>query len=521
MDKVIEEYKSRRAKRLDRRFSGNYEKVAEFRKRRAARLDAKNADDEEGRWVTTENNHKVHINEEGEPDKGNPHVLAVMQSGEKADAPKSIERFGKTPAERTKKRKDLTKACMEGLKGYRPVLKMRKEVLQAKRDYVHQFDVVQKELSVLEGVTADNLEAKKKELDQKISEAYDKEFKLDYERDIDETGKKQSEYEYAVIKRKGLEADRRLLNDFDFNKERLESVKENRKPYDLEYEQAKKDYESAQEHMHGIIDKYNKQVDEMNAAILAKYPNNDAIKSVDDAEEYMLAKGIVRAEATGGEFDGQVRGEPVGGSVSLAGCDDSTAKAMCRVVDKLYEKFPDMSRSYRGISVLGPEFFSGEAGNENGGVVHLNSDYFHGDSEATEGFLTGFHPKFKSTSKTIVAESIFAHESGHALDEHLCRMFPNMVDEVYYAGGGGMFSRYMNSVAPKLLTKAAKNLGMTKTAMKQAISGYACKNDIEAFAEAFSEYLVSDEPRPIAQEIGRQIESLYRAGKLLGKEKKK
>ena len=401
------------------------------------------------------------------------------------------------------------------------MLKMRKEVLQAKRDYVHQFDVVQKELSVLEGVTADNLEAKKKELDQKISEAYDKEFKLDYERDIDETGKKQSEYEYAVIKRKGLEADRRLLNDFDFNKERLESVKENRKPYDLEYEQAKKDYESAQEHMHGIIDKYNKQVDEMNAAILAKYPNNDAIKSVDDAEEYMLAKGIVRAEATGGEFDGQVRGEPVGGSVSLAGCDDSTAKAMCRVVDKLYEKFPDMSRSYRGISVLGPEFFSGEAGNENGGVVHLNSDYFHGDSEATEGFLTGFHPKFKSTSKTIVAESIFAHESGHALDEHLCRMFPNMVDEVYYAGGGGMFSRYMNSVAPKLLTKAAKNLGMTKTAMKQAISGYACKNDIEAFAEAFSEYLVSDEPRPIAQEIGRQIESLYRAGKLLGKEKKK
>ena len=41
-------------------------------------------DDEEGRWITTENKHKVHINEEGVADKGNPHVLAVMNEGEKS-----------------------------------------------------------------------------------------------------------------------------------------------------------------------------------------------------------------------------------------------------------------------------------------------------------------------------------------------------------------------------------------------------------------------------------------------------
>ena len=40
------------------------------------------ADDDEGRWVTTENDHKVHLNEEGVPDKGNPHVLKAMTSGE-------------------------------------------------------------------------------------------------------------------------------------------------------------------------------------------------------------------------------------------------------------------------------------------------------------------------------------------------------------------------------------------------------------------------------------------------------
>lgn len=53
----IEEYKLRRYKRLLSRLDG---------------------DDDEGKWITTENNHKVHLNENGEPDKGNPHVIEAM-----------------------------------------------------------------------------------------------------------------------------------------------------------------------------------------------------------------------------------------------------------------------------------------------------------------------------------------------------------------------------------------------------------------------------------------------------------
>ena len=37
--------------------------------------------DDGGRWITTENNHKVHLNEEGVPDKGNPHVIEKMVAG--------------------------------------------------------------------------------------------------------------------------------------------------------------------------------------------------------------------------------------------------------------------------------------------------------------------------------------------------------------------------------------------------------------------------------------------------------
>lgn len=49
----------------------------EYRKRRYQRLlvRADEEGDENGRWITTENKHKVHLNEKGIPDQGNPHVI--------------------------------------------------------------------------------------------------------------------------------------------------------------------------------------------------------------------------------------------------------------------------------------------------------------------------------------------------------------------------------------------------------------------------------------------------------------
>ena len=53
-----------------------------------SRTDAE--DDDEGRWITTENNHKVHLNEEGEPDKGNPHVIEAMTGKKPKTTPKDV-----------------------------------------------------------------------------------------------------------------------------------------------------------------------------------------------------------------------------------------------------------------------------------------------------------------------------------------------------------------------------------------------------------------------------------------------
>lgn len=60
---AVEAFRKRRQARKDGKC------IERFKERRKKRLDAK---DEEGRWVTTENDHKIHLNEEGVPDKGNP-----------------------------------------------------------------------------------------------------------------------------------------------------------------------------------------------------------------------------------------------------------------------------------------------------------------------------------------------------------------------------------------------------------------------------------------------------------------
>ena len=72
----IEEFRNRRQKRKDGKC------IDSFKKRRQDRLDAK---EDEGQWITTENGHHVHLNEEGEPDKGNKHVVAAMSVGEKKE----------------------------------------------------------------------------------------------------------------------------------------------------------------------------------------------------------------------------------------------------------------------------------------------------------------------------------------------------------------------------------------------------------------------------------------------------
>ena len=69
-------------------------------------------DEDGGRWVTTEEGHRVHINSEGEPDKGNPHVIEKM-SGETAKKSRGQKGSGDDSINATKVYSRIASTYME------------------------------------------------------------------------------------------------------------------------------------------------------------------------------------------------------------------------------------------------------------------------------------------------------------------------------------------------------------------------------------------------------------------------
>ena len=66
----------------------NVDKLVDtIRSKWAVRNDA----EDKGRWVTTENGHHVHLNENGEPDIGNKHVLEAFEDGNRTEGKKKVE----------------------------------------------------------------------------------------------------------------------------------------------------------------------------------------------------------------------------------------------------------------------------------------------------------------------------------------------------------------------------------------------------------------------------------------------
>jgi len=47
---------------------------------------------EKGRWITTDEGRRIHFDENGVPDKGNPHVIAAIKSGSRFDSSASAKK---------------------------------------------------------------------------------------------------------------------------------------------------------------------------------------------------------------------------------------------------------------------------------------------------------------------------------------------------------------------------------------------------------------------------------------------
>ncbi|MBO6267724.1 MAG: hypothetical protein J6N19_01100, partial [Clostridium sp.] len=125
------------------------------------------AADDDGRWVTTENDHHVHINEEGVPDKGNPYVLATMRG--EGPNPKSREELVRN---RLRKRSRQVKSLFQNLE-------------DAERDEEAAYDERNKADNALRRL---NLQRKIVENDKKMLEdlGYGEGDKEVMERDLEE-----------------------------------------------------------------------------------------------------------------------------------------------------------------------------------------------------------------------------------------------------------------------------------------------------------------------------------------------
>ena len=95
--------------------------------------------------------------------------------------------------------------------------------------------------------------------------------------------------------------------------------------------------------------------------------------------------------------------------------------------------------------------------------------------------------------------SIVTHELGHAVDDYLTNI--------------KMAAGLRNTWQPKwvsayLRPKVMKACGLKVADTYTAVSGYATKDHYEWFAECFSEWVDSPNPRPVAVEFGKQLMAL-------------
>lgn len=267
---------------------------------------------------------------------------------------------------------------------------------------------------------------------------------------------------------------------------------------------------------------YKDELDAFNAEIMKMYPTPDDVKSVEEAQEYLSACGILGKVDPEETEDSAFYGIPTG-YASLEWMQSAgSAKSMCKVADAVMQRFPKVSGLVHSLSADSYHASDNVAGyaDESGNVV-LNTRVVDKPTTARDARDAGYHPHYETKSKFAQTEATMTHELGHILDYYLTSAAPDLAADVAYDRGdwrSGQGATKYKSVSTAILKKAAENLDIPDYDLQRKISQYSCKNDMEALAEAFSEAMVSERPSAVSREIMRQIESVYNTGKLAEKE---
>ena len=200
-----------------------------------------------------------------------------------------------------------------------------------------------------------------------------------------------------------------------------------------------------------------------------------------------------------------------GAKVDLSAADPEMAERVAGVVEKVMGKYSDMKDSIDGITCVDEKYWATNSGlvaafDAQTNTIRLNPSMF-GDKDIAEKTWREMVDR-KHHPEGIPVEGAAAHEMGHAFDHYISKqLFNGGLDIVKTKHG----TREKDSISKRLYAEEAvkrerQGKPLTSASVKNELSGYANTSPVEMFAEAFSEYTMSANPRPMAQSFGEGFE---------------
>lgn len=360
MDDAVKRFRKRRAERMKIKPT-RLDSVEAYRKRRDERLASRMDDDDDGRWVTTENNHKVHISDEGTPDKGNKHVLERMAKGGGG----SVNREARKKWDATMKRYTEVLNLME---------KAQSKEHKAKVKFIQSDnigEIFQKAKSVYHGESMEEMSQKRKDAESSLSTPEDWN---NYEK---------LAHAEKFMKLFGEDALTRNIEDLKAEVGSVDSFRLAGEEIDLRKE--------------------------LSGYVREAFPKLTDCDS-NTAMELRIASGDLFETS---EFDTQY--------TSLGKMDNETRSAVANGVQKMFDKYPKLTGKLGAFSV-GWTMNEGAYAESGAGGVKLSDRMFENRELITkcleEDERRGFHPK---GVKSI--ESVVTHEYGHQIDRFFNKRF--------------------------------------------------------------------------------------------------
>lgn len=190
--------------------------------------------------------------------------------------------------------------------------------------------------------------------------------------------------------------------------------------------------------------------------------------------------------------------------LSLNGCDVECAKSIYRTHETLFNTYPQLKGKLNAVNAatLSPGTYAQCSFGLGHGGVTVNTK-FYSDIEKLRKSVerdeaAGFHPK-----GLLNEQSVVMHELGHAIDDYL----------TFTCCSAGVKGWKPKIVSADLRPKVMRACKLKIADIGKEVSGYATKDAQEWFAECFAEYMLSDNPRQVATEFGKQLNEILKGVK--------